>query len=372
MSETPHPAGAALTELGDEALSSLVTAHGGKPFQARQLAHWIFRHGAADWDACQNVPGALKERLRDAGLGVRSSRVAHVEPASDGTEKLLLELADGETVETVLIPDGERMTLCISSQVGCPVACVFCASGLDGVRRNLHAGEIVEQVLHARDRLIARDFGHAPARITNLVVMGLGEPMLNLKAVTAALDRISDPEGIGLGARRVTVSTSGLPDRMRRFAESSRAYGLAVSLHAADDALRRQLVPTARASVADIVEAARAFFAAKGREVTFEVVLLAGVNDRPRDADALIDALAGLPSTVNLIPWNPVDRIEGLARPSEAAVDLFAELLRRGGLNVTVRRQRGADRSAACGQLRLRRLDGSAAADERRSPTILA
>ncbi|MDA0374387.1 MAG: 23S rRNA (adenine(2503)-C(2))-methyltransferase RlmN, partial [Planctomycetota bacterium] len=358
MTEAPRPAGAALTELSDEALSSLVAEHGGKAFQARQLAHWVFRHGAADWAGCRNVPAGLKQRLDDAGFCVRSSRVIHVEPSSDGTEKLLLELADGETVETVLIPEGERMTLCISSQVGCPVACVFCASGLDGVRRNLQAGEIVEQVLHARDRLIARgDFGHAPARITNLVVMGLGEPMLNLRAVTAALDRISDPEGIGLGARRVTVSTSGLPDRMRRFAETSRAYGLAVSLHAADDALRRQLVPTARASVSEIVEAARAFFSAKGREVTFEVVLLAGVNDRKRDADALIDALSGLPSTVNLIPWNPVDRIEGLARPTEASVDLFAELLRRGGLNVTVRRQRGADRSAACGQLRLRRID---------------
>lgn len=372
MTEAPRPAGAALTELSDEALSSLVAEHGGKPFQARQLAHWVFRHGAVDWAGCRNVPAALKQSLDEAGFGVRSSRVIHVEPSSDGTEKLLLQLADGETVEAVLIPEGERMTLCISSQVGCPVACVFCASGLDGVRRNLKTGEIVEQVLHARDRLVARDFGHAPARITNLVVMGLGEPMLNLRAVTAALDRISDPEGIGLGARRVTVSTSGIPDRMRRFAETSRAYGLAVSLHAADDALRRQLVPTARASVSEIVEAARAFFAAKGREVTFEVVLLAGVNDRMRDADALIDALAGLPSTVNLIPWNPVDRIEGLARPTEASVDVFAETLRRGGLNVTVRRQRGADRSAACGQLRLRRLDGSAAADERRTPTILA
>jgi 23S rRNA (adenine2503-C2)-methyltransferase len=361
-----------LTDFDDDGIASLVAAHGGKAFQARQLAHWVFRHGAQDWDGCRNVPGSLKQSLQSAGVEVRGSRVAHVEPASDGTEKLLLELADGETVETVLIPDGERMTLCVSSQVGCPVACVFCASGLDGVRRNLRVGEIVEQVLHARDRLVARDFGHPPARITNLVVMGLGEPMLNLRAVTAALDRISDPEGIGLGARRVTVSTSGLPDRMRQFADTQRAYGLAVSLHAADDALRRQLVPTARASVAEIVDAARSFFTTKGREVTFEVVLLAGVNDRPRDADALVRALAGLPCTVNLIPWNPVDRIEGLARPSEAAVDLFAESLRRGSLNVTVRRQRGADRSAACGQLRLRRLDGTAAAEEKRAPSILA
>jgi 23S rRNA (adenine2503-C2)-methyltransferase len=361
--------GPALTALADSELDALVQAAGGRPFQARQLAHWTFRHGAADWDACRNLPRALTDRLAARGVRIRGSRVIQVDRAADGTEKLLVELADREAIETVLIPDGERLTLCVSSQVGCPVACVFCASGLDGVRRNLDAGEIVEQVLHARDRLRARD---PEARITNLVVMGLGEPMLNLRALTPALERITDPAGIGLGARRITVSTSGLPDRMRQFAATPQAYGLAVSLHAADDALRRRLVPTARATVAEIVEAARAFFAQKGREVTFEIVLLAEVNDRARDADALIAAVSGFACTVNLIPWNPVDRIEGLRRPSGERVDLFADRLRHAGLNVTVRRSRGSDRSAACGQLRLRNLDGSGLATAPHRPAVAA
>ena len=220
------------------------------------------------------------------------------------------------------------------------------------MRRNLTSGEIVEQVLHARNRL-QEEPGAPP--LTNLVVMGMGEPLLNLDALLRALERIHDPSGIGLGARRIIVSTSGLPDRMVQFASRARhAYGLAVSLHAADDGLRGRLVPTAKARVADIVEAARRYSAAKGREVTFEVVLLDGVNDRPDDARALIAALAGFRWTVNLIAWNPVPEITDLRRPSDRRVDAFAAVLRAGGVNVTVRRQRGGDRSAACGQLRLR------------------
>ncbi|MFO1052444.1 MAG: 23S rRNA (adenine(2503)-C(2))-methyltransferase RlmN [Planctomycetota bacterium] len=359
----------ALSGAEEREFTALVEAAGGKPFQARQLAHWIFRHGAADWSGCRNLPRRLLETLAGRAT-IRSSHIATIDSAKDGTEKLLLQLQDGETVETVLIPEGERLTLCVSSQVGCPVGCVFCASGLDGVRRNLSTAEIVDQVLWARDRLAERQLGVPPTRITNLVVMGLGEPMLNLDALLAALQRIGDPEGLALGARRITVSTSGMPARMRRFAEAPHAYNLAVSLHAADDELRRRLVPTAKASVAEIVEAARAFFAARGREVTFEVVLLAGVNDRPQDADALVRALRGFPCTVNLIPWNPVDRIEGLARPHDLRVDAFAESLRSRGLNVTVRRQRGADRSAACGQLRLRHRDGAPLATTPSTPRI--
>lgn len=337
---------AALTAADDAALAELVAGAGGKPFQARQLAHWIYRHGARSLADCRNLPAALRERL--AEVPVRGSQVETSEFAADGTEKLLLRLADGETVECVLIPEPERTTLCISTQVGCPVGCIFCASGLQGVRRNLGPGEIVDQVLHARDRL------PSGRKLTNLVVMGIGEPMLNLEALLPALERIHDPEGIGLGARRITVSTSGYPDRILRFAQAPHAYNLAVSLHAADDALRRRLVPTARASVAEIVAAAQEFQRHKGREVTFEVVLLRGMNDRAVDAQALVSRLRGIPCTVNLIAWNPVDEIPDLRRPSPPEVEQFAAALRAGGLNVTVRRQRGADRSAACGQLRIR------------------
>ena len=351
------PAPQALTELADDQLQDLVVRHGGQPFQARQLAHWLYRHGAADYDAMRNVPKTLRMALATA-LPPRSSSVAAVDDAADGTRKLLLRLHDGQSTECVIIPDGERTTLCLSSQVGFPVGCVFCASGMFGVARNLSSGEIVEQVLHARDRL-------PPGRaLTNVVVMGMGEPMLNLVALLPALQRIHDPLGLDMGARRITVSTSGYPRQMAEFAAADPSYGLAVSLHAADDALRRRLVPTATHPVREIVAAAAAYFASKGREVTFEVVLLAGVNDRPVDVVAMVDALAATPCTVNLIAWNPVAELaaaHGLQRPDPATVDAFADELRRGGLKVTVRRQRGADRSAACGQLRVRDLRGGAA-----------
>lgn len=342
----------ALTDLDDAALAEHVVRHGGKPFQAKQLAHWLYRHGAATFAECRNLPRGLLQALQQ-GPPPQASSIARLDRAEDGTSKALVRLADGEHIEMVVIPEGERTTLCVSSQVGCPVACVFCASGLAGVRRNLTRGEIVEQVLLAR-----RMLGAQP--ITNIVVMGMGEPMLNLDNLVPALARLHDEQGIALGARRITVSTSGYPDRIRKFALVDESYNLAVSLHAADDALRKRLVPTAKHAVAEIVAAAGAFFAHKGREVTFEVVLLAGVNDRDSDARALIERLTGFPCTVNLIPWNPVEEIATatqLARPSDAAVDNFATKLRNGRLNVTVRRQRGADRDAACGQLRLRALD---------------
>lgn len=337
---------AALTDLNDDALAQLVQELGGQPFQARQIAHWVYRHGADSAAGLRNLPRPLQQALA-ARLPIRGTSVARADSADDGTEKLLVRLADGDHVECVVIPDDQRTTLCISTQVGCPVACVFCASGLLGVRRNLTVGEIVEQVLHARDRL-------PPDRpLTNLVVMGMGEPMLNLDNLVPALERICDPAGIDLGARRITVSTSGYPRQIDRFAATPQAWHLAVSLHAADDDLRRQLVPTATHPVGEIVAAARRYFERKGREVTFEVVLLEGRNDRPEDAAALADLLAGFPCTVNLIPWNPVPQIPHLHRPAPARVDAFADALRRGGCNVTVRRQRGADRDAACGQLRL-------------------
>lgn len=345
---------AALTDLDDGQLTALVAGMNGKPFQARQVLHWLWKHGVEDYEQMRNVP----QRLRAALAGhapARSTRLQQADLAADGTEKLLLALHDGETVECVIIPDGERTTLCISTQVGCPVACVFCASGMFGVRRNLSAGEIAEQVLLARSRL------PEGRRLTNLVVMGMGEPMLNLDNLLPALQRIHDPDGINLGARRITVSTSGYPKQMERFASADPSYNLAVSLHAADDELRKQLVPTATHSVREIVQAAHSYFGKKGREVTYEVVLLDGVNDRRIDANAMIDLLRGLPCTVNLIPWNPVDEIvasNGLARPAEHRVDAFADMLRQAGVNVTVRRQRGADRSAACGQLRLREARG--------------
>lgn len=340
------PAAQALTDLDDGELADFVRAAGGKPFQARQLAHWIYKRGAAAYDDCKNLPARLLGDLEDR-LPLLGSRIGKSEVSVDGTAKLLLELHDGEAVEAVLIPEVKRNTLCISTQVGCPVACIFCASGLDGVRRNLSSGEIVEQVLHARRH------NEVGQNLTNLVVMGIGEPLLNLDNLLQALQRIHDPDGLNMGARRITVSTSGFPEHIDRFAQAKHAFNLAISLHAADDDLRQRLVPTSKASVQEILAAARRYLATTGRRVTFEVVLLDRVNDRPEDADLLVDRLRGFPNTVNLLPWNPVDAIPDLARPTRERVDRFAERLRAGGLNVTVRKQRGADRSAACGQLRI-------------------
>jgi 23S rRNA (adenine2503-C2)-methyltransferase len=347
LAAAPRP----LAWLSLEELTARVAEAGGQAFQARQIREWIDRHAALDYEQLRNLPRPLRERLA-AMVPVTSSTVAHVDSAEDGTEKLLLRLRDGHTVELVLIPEGDRNTLCVSTQVGCPVACVFCASGLFGVERNLEAGEILEQVLHARRRLAA---GH---ELTNLVVMGMGEPMLNLKNLLLALDRLCGEEGMGFSPRRVTVSTSGYPERIAEFAAAGRPYNLAISLHAADDLVRKTLVPTAKASVSELVAAAERYFAATGREVTFECVLLRGRNDRPEDAQALVRALAGLTCTVNLIPWNEVPEMPDLSCPTSVEADAFAARLRRGGLKVTMRRRRGADRSAACGQLRVRVLGG--------------
>ena len=238
MSAAPHGAaqsGPALTELSDDALLRLVEQLGGKPFQGRQVLHWLWKHGVDDVEQMRNVPAKLREALRPHRL--RAAEVREAELAQDGTEKLLVGLADGDAVECVIIPDGERTTLCISTQVGCPVGCVFCASGLGGVRRNLTAGEIAEQVLLAKARL------PDDRRLTNLVVMGMGEPMLNLDNLEAALRMIS--RDFEFSPRRITISTSGYPDRVAALAKRALPWNLAISLHAADSKLRKDLVPTA-------------------------------------------------------------------------------------------------------------------------------
>ncbi len=333
-------------------LEALACAHGAKPFQARALVEAVFEKGLLDLDSATFLPKAVRSAL--AGEVVLSaSEVVDTSQSSDGTTKFLHELRDRETIESVLIPEGERTTLCVSSQVGCPVACVFCASGLFGVRRNLTAAEIVDQFLVARARL-EREGGQR--RITNVVVMGLGEPMLNVDNLERALLQIS--QDLGFSPRRITISTSGYPDRVRSLAERALPWNLAISLHAADPQLRRELVPTATKDPVELVRAARVWFRMTGREPTFEVVLLRGKNDRSHDADALIALLKGEACTVNLLPWNRVAGVEPwIASPDEAQVLDFQARLEAGGIKTTWRRRRGADRDAACGQLRLRHRD---------------
>jgi 23S rRNA (adenine2503-C2)-methyltransferase len=251
----------------------------------------------------------------------------------------------------VVIPEGERVTLCLSSQVGCAVACRFCASGLGGVVRNLSQGEIIEQILVARE-------ARPESPLTNYVFMGSGEPTHNMKALLGALSVMNDPDGLGIGARRITVSTIGHPQAVRQLAAVEIPFNLALSVHMPTDSGREQVMPgLGRSDLRATLAAARERFAATGRRLTIEVVVMSGLNDRDEDARAFARLLSGLPAAVNLIPWNAVDGMD-LQAPEPTRVAALAELLRRAGITTTVRRARGQDVGVACGQLR-RRADGS-------------
>jgi 23S rRNA (adenine2503-C2)-methyltransferase len=315
-------------------------------YRAGQIRKWLFQKRAASFDEMTDLPAALREQLAQT-FQMWTSRVAEHRKADDGSEKLLLELHDGQRIECVLLRDDKQhCTVCISTQVGCAMGCVFCATGLDGVVRNLTSGEIIEQVLQLQRLLDPKE------RISHVVVMGMGEPLLNLDALLPALADVSHRDGLGIGVRRITISTVGLPDGIRRLAKENCQYHLAVSLHAANDALRNELVPANRGfGVAAILAAADEYFELTGRRVTFEYVLLAEVNDQPEHAEQLVRLLKGRPALVNLIPYNPVSGLP-YRTPSPATSARFVEILTQGGLNTVMRHRKGDRINAACGQLR--------------------
>lgn len=337
-----------LFNYGPQALRELLESWNHPPYRAGQLLEWVYRHGVTDYDQMNNLPKALRARLADE-LPFYESTIVSRQESDDGTIKLLLTWTDGATSECVLIPSTQRQTACISTQVGCPVACVFCASGIGGLKRQLSAGQIVEQAMRVR-QLCAND-----ARLSNVVFMGLGEPLANYDATVHAVRTINADWGIGIGARKITISTVGLPAQMRRLADEGLQITLALSLHAPTDELRRELIPWAkRVTIQALVDAAEYYFERTGREVTLEYVLLAGVNDSETHAHKLSNVARDLRNNLNVIAYNPV---EGLPyeRPSAVAVDKFVSILRTRGVNVHVRRTRGRDIDAACGQLRRRR-----------------
>jgi len=291
-----------------------------------------------------DLPAPLRRLLAEQGYRLRTGRVDRRLDAADGTIKCLLELADGEQIECVAIPAPRRLTACVSTQVGCAMGCAFCATGLGGQRRNLSAGEIVEQVFHLQRA--------AGRRVSHVVFMGMGEPLANYRATVAAVRALIDPQRLGISGRHVTVSTVGLPKQIRRLAGEKLPITLAISLHAPNDVLRRRLIPAAsRAGLAEIITAAEAFYHSRNREVTLEYVLLAGVNDTKLCAEALAGITCRLRCSVNLIRYNPVPSLP-FERPSEEATEAFVARLRRRGVNVHVRRSRGLDVAGACGQLR--------------------
>lgn len=320
---------------------------GQPPMRAGQVRRQILVNRSESFDTMSDLPKELRAELANS-FAVFSTRVERHQEAADGTHKLVLRLADDRMIECVLIQDEGRATACVSTQVGCGMGCVFCASGLNGVVRNLTAGEIVEQL--ARLRNLAPE----PGRLTHIVVMGMGEPLANLDNLVEALAVAGDPKGLGIGARHVTISTVGLPAKIRRLADLGKQYHLAVSLHAPNDPLRTRIVPTNdKTGIPDILAAADLFFEKTGRQVTYEYVVLGGLNDKAEHARQLAELLAGRKAHVNLIPWNDV---EGLPyrRPHDDDLRRFTDALRRAGVGVKVRKRKGSEIDAACGQLRRR------------------
>jgi 23S rRNA (adenine2503-C2)-methyltransferase len=350
-----------LAELTDWVRAEL----GEPPFRARQIFAWLHARGAVATEPMTDLSRALRERLAEraelAPLVLDAKRAA-----PDGTRKLRLRCRDGAAIETVLIPDGEKLTLCLSSQVGCGLGCRFCATATMGLLRGLAVDEIVDQVYRAR-ALLGCDgrgsfapgpAGAAPlpegARISNLVFMGMGEPLHNLDAVLTAVELLCSDLGANFSPRRITVSTAGVVPGIEALGARAPELGLAVSLNATSDEVRSALMPVNRRwPLAELCAALRRYPLPRRRRITIEYVLIAGVNDTPADARRLPSLLAGIPVKVNLIACNPVDvaRAERFARPSEAAVEAFAERLRDSGLATYVRASRGAEIAAGCGQL---------------------
>jgi 23S rRNA (adenine2503-C2)-methyltransferase len=315
-------------------------------YRGRQLAAWIYSRGARDFDQMTDLPRALRQRLADE-YRVGRSRVAALQSSADGTSKLLLELGDGKEIEAVLLPYPDRTSVCVSSQVGCPVGCVFCATATMGFGRNLTAGEMVDQVLTAGEYAQTR----APVpRITHVVVMGMGEPLLNYAPLVKAIRLLH--EEVGLSMRHITVSTAGFVPGIRRLADEGLPVTLALSLHAPNDALRAELIPMSRRyGLAEVLEAVHYYTEKTGRRVTLEYLLLGGVNDSETDARELAKRTTRYLTHVNLIPWNPAETISPFSPPSAARVRAFRRVLEQQGLTVTQRMERGREIDAACGQL---------------------
>jgi 23S rRNA (adenine2503-C2)-methyltransferase len=337
-----------ISSISPDELRGWLTANGQPAYRAAQVRTWLAA-GVASFADMRNLPAALREALAGSFRLSSLEEVTRSDVEADGTTKVLFALDGGSTVESVLMRYPSRSTLCISSQVGCPIGCPFCASGQGAFGRNLKAHEIVDQALEANRRLLAEG-----RRLTHVVFMGMGEPLANYDAVMAAVRAIADHEQLGISPRRITISTSGLVPRMERLADEGLPFTLAISLHAARNDLRDELVPINRRYPLEVLlPAARSFAERTGRRVSYEYVLLAGVNDTARDARELGERLDRRLAHVNLIPFNPVDDTPYTA-PTPREVRRFAAAVAATGLNVTVRDTKGRSGDAACGQLRQR------------------
>jgi 23S rRNA (adenine2503-C2)-methyltransferase len=338
-SSIPPLLGASLTEL-----TQWVQQQKQPAYRGRQLHEWIYQKGARSLSEISVFPKQWREALVDVPIG--RSTLHYRSQAPDGTVKYLLRLVDGHIIEAVGIPTEKRLTVCVSSQVGCPMACDFCATGKGGFLRNLKRHEIVDQVLTVQE-----DFGQ---RVSNVVFMGMGEPLVNFDAVLGAVKSIN--QDVGIGQRSLTISTVGIPDRIRQLAEHQLQVTLAISLHASNQQIREQLIPTAkRYPLEALLDECREYVQITGRRVTFEYILLAGLNDLPEHAAQLAEHLRGFQSHVNLIPYNPISEVD-YQRPSPRRIQAFVDALEKQHIAVSVRRSRGLEKDAACGQLRASKL----------------
>jgi 23S rRNA (adenine2503-C2)-methyltransferase len=332
-------------------IAEIVAALGERSFRARQIYDAIYRRRVLDAAAMTDLPRAIRDRLA-AEYPVTATRVRSVFASADGTRRYLLDLGDGEAVEAVFIPEPRRDTICISSQVGCAVGCTFCMTARMNVRRNMTAGEIVSQVLVVLNDVYGA--GNPVPHGTNIVYMGMGEPMLNYREVLASVRALADSEGVGIAPRRMTVSTSGIVPRIDDLAKESVRPELAVSLSAPTDELRDVLIPINRKyPLAELMRACREFPLGPRERLTFEYVMLDGVNDSLQCAHLLARLLSGLRAKVNLIPHNPAPELPYRSSPAER-VAAFQQVLRERGIHAFIRRPRGRDISAACGQLAAR------------------
>jgi 23S rRNA (adenine2503-C2)-methyltransferase len=335
-------------------LEAFILERGHKPFRARQLFHWLYKRGETQFDAMTDLAKAFREELKSVAT-IELPEIVERHDAADGTVKWLLKAGVAQAIEMVYIPDGDRSTLCISSQVGCAMDCSFCSTAQQGFNRNLSAAEIVGQVFLAQ-----KELGWQAGEnrlISNIVLMGMGEPLANFRAVVPAVRILLDELGFDFSRRRLTLSTSGLVPQIYKLAEEVNV-ALAVSLHAPDDELRNELVPiNRRHNIAELLEACWHYIDEQnGRSITFEYVMLDGVNDSPAQARALARLLKGHPAKVNLIPFNPFPGTQ-YRRSKPEAIRAFLDQVLKGGVMATVRRTRGDDIDAACGQLAGRVID---------------
>jgi len=337
-----------ITGLSLAELEALCTSMGEPVYRAKQILSWVYDKGVTTFDQMSNLPKNFQKQLAEQ-CQVFQTKVDTVNQARNGTEKFLVHLSDGNVIESVLLKEGKRITACVSTQVGCAMACRFCASGLLGLERNLTAGEIVEEALHVKNHLLHDE------HLTNIVFMGIGEPFANYDNVVKAIRIMNAEWGLGIGARHITVSTVGIIDGIRRLAHEGLQVNLAISLHAPDDIIRSKIIPSnKKIGIKNIVAAAKEYFEVTRRDISFEYILIDDVNASEQDAESLVRLLKGIQCNINVLPVNPVEEFNWRP-PSQETIEIFCRTLEKHGLVVTLRKKKGSHINAACGQLRLQR-----------------